>query len=497
MTNSFDESDYVIPNQQIANNQQSQFSDYILPNNGNLTASSLNNPNNLNYDSVANNSYDPRYTTVANYSRSYDDGSGNGDYSNYAGNPGNNYSTYRPGSGNLSSQLALSVGVDLPYSAGYAQIGNNNGSNGGYWERNPAEIYRERQMEHAREQQIQRELYINNTTPRYSYGQDQSNYIPQNYSRPFPPPSYDRNSADYGQNYRRPYRPEPVYVDPRYSTYAPVDTYAARVTSVYPNTDYSTPRNYADNGYDQDSQQVRRRPLDNGQRYDNTAPQASSGAPDLTENSFANGSQYPQGDRQASSAPVGDSATGARRFEQSNGRDASSSSWSQYDWAVYNKLNSEAQKLVGHNIQEYDKGVPIRLGCARAVSLLVEKGYGFDVKDQAIHNLEKDLRGKGFNQVSIKDMKPGDVICGYRGGGDYPHGAVYMGNGKIFNNDSNDGVMEIQSISKYNSSEFKKFVILRRPESVPAVDVASVVDRRGSRPSANQAEQALDDTQNS
>jgi hypothetical protein len=112
--------------------------------------------------------------------------------------------------------------------------------------------------------------------------------------------------------------------------------------------------------------------------------------------------------------------------------------------------------------------------------LLVNKGYGFPVTDQSIGNLEHTLRKDGFTEVPIKDMKPGDVICGYRAPGDYPHGAVYMGKGQIFNNDSDAGVMEIQSIAKYNKSDFKRFVILRRPGSVPAVAGDAPADRTDS-----------------
>ncbi len=143
--------------------------------------------------------------------------------------------------------------------------------------------------------------------------------------------------------------------------------------------------------------------------------------------------------------------------------------WNQYDFAVYKHLNDQAKALVGHSIQEFDKNIPVRLGCARAISLLVNQGYGFNTTDSSVRNLEQDLRKNGFTQVSIKDMQPGDVICGYRAKGDYPHGALYLGNGQIFNNDSNSGVMQIQSIAKLNNSSFKNFVVLRRPATVPAV----------------------------
>jgi hypothetical protein len=186
---------------------------------------------------------------------------------------------------------------------------------------------------------------------------------------------------------------------------------------------------------------------------------------DLSESSFGDGqSVAASGDR---SAYRPDQARPARPGQDNTSNRAGT--WSPYDFAVYNHLKAQAQALVGHSIQEFDKTVPVRLGCARAVSLLVNQGYGFPVTDQSIGGLEQSLRKGGFTEVSIKDMKPGDVICGYRKPGDYPHGAVYMGNGMIFNNDSNSGVMQIQSIAKYNHSDFKRFVILHRPSSVPAV----------------------------
>jgi len=182
-----------------------------------------------------------------------------------------------------------------------------------------------------------------------------------------------------------------------------------------------------------------------------------------------------------------------RRFDDNDSTAVSGN----YDQAVYNHLLEQAKALSGHNIQEFDRSVPIRLGCARAVSLLVNKGYGFDVKDQSIANLEKHLRREGFTEVAIKDMKPGDVICGYREAGDYPHGAVYMGNGQIFNNDSDDGIMEIQSIAKYNKSEFKRFVILRRPESVPAVDRNRFVQNTRTSSADSRADSSYSDNSDS
>jgi hypothetical protein len=195
-----------------------------------------------------------------------------------------------------------------------------------------------------------------------------------------------------------------------------------------------------------------------GQGRRHFAPQTSAGWPDLTESSYNDGATG--GTDQT--APV---RAGSDRSTAAQG----GANWNQYDFAVYKHLTDQAQALVGHSIHEVDPNIPVRLGCARAVSLLVNKGYGFPVTDQSIANLEQTLRKDGFTQVPIDQMQPGDVICGYRAKGDYPHGAVYLGNGKIFNNDSDSGVMQIQSIKKYNNSSFKHFVILRRPATVPAV----------------------------
>jgi len=147
---------------------------------------------------------------------------------------------------------------------------------------------------------------------------------------------------------------------------------------------------------------------------------------------------------------------------------------SEYDWAVYQKLCQTAEGLVGKHTTAYDKRLPTdRLGCVKAASLLLDQGYGLNTNEINTRQFEKELReDNGFTEVAIADLKPGDVILGYRAGGDHSHAAVYMGNGKIFNNDSDLGTMAIQSVDKFNSTEFKRITILRRPAKVPSVPVA-------------------------
>lgn len=161
------------------------------------------------------------------------------------------------------------------------------------------------------------------------------------------------------------------------------------------------------------------------------------------------------------------------REEERPTRARPSQAMGDYDWQAYNKLAETAKRLEGQSITDYDSRVTKRLGCCRAVSLLIHDAWGIDTTDINVRQMERHLRGsEGFVSVDIKDMKPGDLVLGYREENDYPHAAVYLGNGKMFNNDSNLGTMAIQSMTKFNSPEFKRFVILRRPETVPAIPVA-------------------------
>jgi len=144
---------------------------------------------------------------------------------------------------------------------------------------------------------------------------------------------------------------------------------------------------------------------------------------------------------------------------------------SEYDWAVYQKLCKTAENLIGKHTTAYDSRLPSdRLGCVKAASLLLDESYGLNTNEINTRQFEKELvEENGFTSVAVADMKPGDVILAYRAGGDYSHAGVYMGNGKIFNNDSNLGTMAIQSVDKFNSTEFKRIVVLRRPAKVPSV----------------------------
>lgn len=143
--------------------------------------------------------------------------------------------------------------------------------------------------------------------------------------------------------------------------------------------------------------------------------------------------------------------------------------WTPYDFAAFRSLNQATSRLEGRSIREFDRNIDPDVGCARSVSQALSDAYGYNIREVNVRKLEGTLRGLGFTEVSTRDIKPSDVILAYRASTDYSHSAIYMGNGQIFNNDSELGIMRRQSIDKFNSAEFKRFVILRRPPEVPAL----------------------------
>lgn len=155
--------------------------------------------------------------------------------------------------------------------------------------------------------------------------------------------------------------------------------------------------------------------------------------------------------------------------EYSAERPQGSWQWTRYDFAAFESLNLATSRLEGRSIKEFDHNIDPDVGCARSVSQALSDAYGYNIREVNVRKLEGTLRGLGFTEVSTRDIKPSDVILAYRANTDYSHSAIYMGNGKVFNNDSELGIMRRQSVDRFNSAEFKRFVILRRPPEVPAL----------------------------
>ena len=217
----------------------------------------------------------------------------------------------------------------------------------------------------------------------------------------------------------------------------------------FQNVNYSAPRQFQAENYDE------------SYLYDSPSASQNLGPLDYDADFGDSGGQYRQnadfsGDGQDYRVLVADRNRGG---------------WSAYDRAAYNSLIRSTDSLDGLSITRFDRSVTEDLGCARAVSLALSKAYGYDIREVNVNRLENKLRNLGFSQVSsTRDVKPGDVIIAYRENGDYSHSAIYLGNGEIFNNDSKTGVMRRESIEKFNSAQFKRFVVLRRPDQVPALN---------------------------
>ena len=125
------------------------------------------------------------------------------------------------------------------------------------------------------------------------------------------------------------------------------------------------------------------------------------------------------------------------------------------------RLEQSINSFLGKKVSSYDRSVPDKLGCARAVSLVLERAYGYSSKAQGTDNLQDAIVKQGWSKVDSRSIQPGDVIIGLRQ--NRPgHAAIYMGNNKIFNNDSNALQMQVSSLDKFRSDEFVQVMVFRK-----------------------------------
>ena len=118
--------------------------------------------------------------------------------------------------------------------------------------------------------------------------------------------------------------------------------------------------------------------------------------------------------------------------------------------------------LVGHSVAEFDPAVPARLGCARAVSLALERAYGLPIRAQGCDALEQEISRYGWMPVNPDQMQPGDVIVAHRLPGDYGHSAIYLGNNQVSNNSSSSGRIQIDGVSKFRSNQYVSVNVFRK-----------------------------------
>jgi hypothetical protein len=98
-----------------------------------------------------------------------------------------------------------------------------------------------------------------------------------------------------------------------------------------------------------------------------------------------------------------------------------------------------------------DPKINPRLGCAVAISDVLNSADPRIKKTDNIRDLERSMREAGYERVPADQIRPGDVIVGRRPDGRAGHVAIYVGDGKVFNNNSDSGTMRTESADKFNA----------------------------------------------
>ncbi len=142
----------------------------------------------------------------------------------------------------------------------------------------------------------------------------------------------------------------------------------------------------------------------------------------------------------------------------------------------------------GQKITDLQKGINPRLGCALAVSSALHAQDSRIAVTANVDRLKVELQKLGYEMQVVKpgelkeeNLKPQDVILGYREENigrrhDHMprHAAIYVGQGKVYQNDSNTGVIgrgDLQQFNqalinkdgKFNSNGFDRVIVLHRP----------------------------------
>lgn len=136
--------------------------------------------------------------------------------------------------------------------------------------------------------------------------------------------------------------------------------------------------------------------------------------------------------------------------------------------------------LIGKSIKELDPSINPRLGCALAVSRALHEQHPEIPITTNNKVLETALKKNGYELVETNgeliadDLQPGDVLIGKRPYGMPGHAAIYRGNGKIIENNSDTGTItgdgDLGKFNKgmhypdgrWNKNGFDSVLVLRR-----------------------------------
>jgi len=125
--------------------------------------------------------------------------------------------------------------------------------------------------------------------------------------------------------------------------------------------------------------------------------------------------------------------------------------------------DGEDHPLVGQIVRQPSDQPSHRLDCAKVVSdQLNQIDPNIEVTSN-LSTLRNELTDNNWDQVSKNpaqfdpsQLQPGDVIAGTRQPGMPGHAAIYLGGGKIYNNNSNDGTGEVESVDKFLQQQYNK-----------------------------------------
>lgn len=151
-------------------------------------------------------------------------------------------------------------------------------------------------------------------------------------------------------------------------------------------------------------------------------------------------------------------------------------------------LQAAVDKRLGQSLDVGNR----RLGCTVAVSQVLSE---IDPEITVTSNnraLARDLEAHGYERVPLAEIKPGDVIIGKRPDGMPGHSAIYMGDGKVFNNNSNSEQMQIDGVEKFsqgmhdqnghwNKNGFSETVVYRKAPANSGANEQTAVKPEGDQ----------------
>jgi len=127
----------------------------------------------------------------------------------------------------------------------------------------------------------------------------------------------------------------------------------------------------------------------------------------------------------------------------------------------WNQLAGTIERMLGCSVRQFNRNVPENLGCATFVSAALRHSFNVNIHDTSVRGLEQSLRKNGFEQVDLRDLRPGDIIIGNRHSGKPGHAAIYAGDGQVAQNSSSKRRIVLEDADVFKSRSFQRVVAYR------------------------------------